>query len=167
MTNIHPRLLLFLVSDFGWAWLLRLRTSLLVVACLGSLWGGSALGQTCPEPWASAPNAYGVVILSGNGASTSGTITQHVNQNAAVGAKMAQPLLGTCAFMAIPLEGFGQTKSTANVSDSLSDSSSGNKFTWVGSGPGNYSGGKPPSASICCRPNTRLELGMPWLELTR
>lgn len=125
------------LSCRGWR---RFRTSLLLVACLGSLGVTSALGQTCPEPWASAPYAYGVVILSGNGASTSGTITQHVNQNAAVGAKMAQPLLGSCAFMAIPLEGFGQTKSTANVSDSLSDSSSGNSFTWVGSGPGNYSG---------------------------
>ena len=120
----------------------RLRRFLNISLLVGCLLLGSAAGQTpnCPEPWASAPSAYGIFILSGTGTSTSGTIKQTVSQNATVAAKMAQPLLGSCSFMAIALEGFGQMKSTANVRDSLSDSSGGSIFTWTASGVGDYSG---------------------------
>src|SRR5882724_8590036 len=90
------------VPRSGWLGLRRVLNLLLVMVCIAL---GSAAGQTptCPEPWASAPNAYGVFILSGTGTATSGTITQKVSQNATVAAKMAQPLLGECAFMAIAL----------------------------------------------------------------
>jgi hypothetical protein len=64
MTSIHPRLLLMPCVTL-WLGLAPPLTNKPVSSRLtGSLWVGSALGQTCPEPWASAPNAYGVVILS-------------------------------------------------------------------------------------------------------
>lgn len=102
--------------------------------------GIAAQGQNCPAPWATATNAYGIVIVTGNGTGTYQDLKQSVNQNAQANLKMPQLLAGSCNFMAIPAEGFGQLKSTSNVNDSLVNTTNGSSITWTASGPGDSAG---------------------------
>src|SRR5436305_7699962 len=102
-------------------------------------WGTAAWGQNCPAPWATAANVVGVVSISGNGTATKFTVTQKTDQNATASVKMPTFGAQSCAFMAVR-GSLGQIDSTANVNDSVSDSSSGNVTTWVGSGSGDYTG---------------------------
>lgn len=110
---------------------------LIALALLGTVPAGA---QNCPQPWASASNALGVVVLSGNGSGTYQGLNETVNQNAQVNAKMPQLLLGTCSFMALPMQNIGQIKSTSNVNDTITNPDNGNFFQWNASGPGGYSG---------------------------
>ncbi len=97
-----------------------------------------AWGQGCPAPWATAQNAIGVVILSGNGTGNFDDITETVNQNAQVNAKMPQLIPGSCSFMAVPVQGIGAMKSTSNVNDSLVNIDT--NIRWNSSGPGDSTG---------------------------
>lgn len=100
-----------------------------------------SFAQNCPGPWATATNAVGVVVLSGNGNGTyGGNLQETVNQNAQVNMKMPQLLLGSCSFMALPMQNIGAMKSTSNVNDKVTNTDNGNFFQWTASGSGGYSG---------------------------
>ena len=125
----------FFSSCSSWA-----RFSFLAALVLGLSWDEPVLAQTsCPPPWLTAPSVVGVVSVTGTGSTTSGTLTQKTSQNATATVNMPVIGLQSCAFMAVRGQ-VGQIDSTANINDSVSDSSSGNVITWVGSGPGDYLG---------------------------
>lgn len=136
MSTLNLRFLPYPGPQFGWLVLRSLHTNLLLIAWLSLVWTSAGQAQGCPEPWASAHYAYGVVMLTGGGTGSYGEISQTVNQNSFVAAKMVQYVPLSCVFMAAPTQGYGQMKNTANVNDSISDPNSGTLITWVASGIG-------------------------------
>ena len=135
-----------LTSDFpGHRWRHKLRRGLrrsLLVCLVLVTWFGvrrASAQFSCPAPWSSASNVYGVIVLEGSGGGQSGTISQKVHQHSVVGTKMA--LNGICSWQAIPTLGIGQMVNQATIDDTQTDSSSGDTWTWVASGMGDSQGG--------------------------
>jgi hypothetical protein len=86
------------VSHANSGTLLEFLSQVSLVACL-LVWGTASQGQTCPAPWATAANAYGIVIVSGSGTGTYQDLSQSVDQTAQANLKMPQLLPGSCNFM--------------------------------------------------------------------
>jgi RHS repeat-associated protein len=106
---------------------------LFVICLMGAL---PAAAQSCPAPWATAANVYGMVTLEGQGAGTSGDYKQSVNQYAVAAGKLASFGPGSCVWEAIPNIGFGQMRSQASINDSFTDTANGNFCKWSASGIG-------------------------------
>ncbi len=114
---------------------LRLVSSVFLVCLLGATHSVAQLN--CPAPWASAQNVYGIVTLDGTGSGSSGTVHETADQHAVVAGKLVTPVLGSCAWQAIPQIGLGQMKSQANENDVVTDPENpSNNATWSGSGEG-------------------------------
>ena len=74
-----------------------------LLICL--IWSTQAAAQSCPAPWASAANVYGIVLMTGNGNGSSGDFTQSVNQKAIAQGKLVGFGAGSCTWEAIPFVG--------------------------------------------------------------
>ena len=94
---------------------------------------------TCPDPWGSASNLYGVVFLVGTGMDKSPPYTQNVNQWVGFQAQMAEQF--PCAWGAAPIEGLGTANDWIYVNDAFTDSLSCGgpiqNYAWFGQGHGN------------------------------
>ena len=88
----------------------RLASASLLFICL--LWSTQAAAQTCPAPWNTAANVYGIVFVEGTGNGNWNGFTQSVNQYAVTQGKLPAAIQGSCIWEAIPLIGIGQMKSS-------------------------------------------------------
>ncbi|MGA8152649.1 MAG: RHS repeat-associated core domain-containing protein [Terriglobales bacterium] len=138
---IQPKALFIEFIRPAKAWKL---VSRLLFLCLLPALQHSAYAQlpTCPDPWGSASNLYGIVFLEGTGMAKSPPYTQNVNQWVGFQAKMAaQPF--ACAWTAAPIAGLGSADDWIYVNDSFTDSliCGGEppiqNYSWFGQGHGN------------------------------
>jgi uncharacterized membrane protein AbrB (regulator of aidB expression) len=64
-----------------------LRTLLLI--CTALAMGGAAHAQSCPEPWASAPFVYGIMVLVGSGTNLGSPTTFTTDQTIVLGMQLS------------------------------------------------------------------------------
>jgi RHS repeat-associated protein len=103
----------------------------LLIYLIGAM---QATAQSCPAPWATAPNVYAVVELVGQGSGQSGDSKQSVNQHAVSAGKLASFGPGFCVWEAITQIGFGVVKSQGSINDTFTDTN--NFLNWSASGAG-------------------------------
>jgi len=112
---------------------LRLAVCLLSLVCL--LTAIPLHAQfSCPAPWASAQNVYGIVTLDGSGTGSSGDFAETVSQHAIAAGKLIAPVPGSCSWQATPFVGLGQMKSQSNETDTVTGPNT--FFQWNAAGVG-------------------------------